>query len=56
VSPAVFKAVQKLTQVEEEMNSARVVGEKKKEEYTAQSRDCKKKLDVEAANVKKVQE
>lgn len=51
-----FKATQKLTEAEESLNSARVVGEKKKEELTAQSRECKKKADVEAANVKKIQE
>merc|ERR1711990_327395 len=51
-----FKATQKLTDAEENLNSERVVGEKKKEEFTAQSKDCKKKLDVEAANVKKVQD
>jgi hypothetical protein len=45
-----------LTDSEESLNSNRVVGEKKKEEYTAQSRECKKKADIEAANVKKVQE
>jgi hypothetical protein len=45
-----------LTDNEEALNSARVVGEKKKEELTAQARECKKKADVEAANVKKVQE
>jgi hypothetical protein len=51
-----FKATQKLTDAEESLNSARVVGEKKKEEYTAQSKECKKKVDAEAANVKKIQE
>merc|ERR1711990_81586 len=51
-----FKATQKLTDAEENLNSERVVGEKKKEEFTAQSKDCKKKVDIEAANVKKVQE
>ena len=51
-----FKATQKLTDSEEHLNSARVVGEKKKEEYTAQSKECKKKVDAEAANVKKIQE
>jgi len=53
---AAFKATQKLTDAEEHLNSSRVVGEKKKEEFTAQSRDCKKKVDVEASNVKKIQE
>jgi MinD-like ATPase involved in chromosome partitioning or flagellar assembly len=51
-----FKATQKLTDAEEQLNSTRVVGEKKKEELTSESKDCKKKLDIEAANVKKVQE
>lgn len=51
-----FKATQKLTDAEENLNSERVVGEKKKEEYTAQSRECKKKTDIEAQNVKKIQE
>jgi hypothetical protein len=45
-----------LTDSEENLNSERVVGEKKKEEYTAQSRECKKKIDIEALNVKKIQE
>lgn len=45
-----------MTDAEEALNASRVVGEKKKEEYTAQARDCKKKVDIEAANVKKVQE
>merc|ERR1711990_1085812 len=39
-----FKATQKLTDAEENLNSERVVGEKKKEEFTAQSKDCKKRL------------
>merc|ERR1711990_768635 len=51
-----FKATQKLTDAEESLNTTRVVGEKKKEELTSESKDCKKKLDVEAANVKKVQD
>merc|ERR1711881_505048 len=51
-----FKATQKLTDAEESLNQERVVGEKKKEELTAQSKDCKKKVEVEAANVKKVAE
>jgi hypothetical protein len=51
-----FKATQKLTDAEENLNTERVVGEKKKEEMTAESKDCKKKLDIETANVKKVQE
>jgi hypothetical protein len=45
-----------LTSAEEQLNSSRVVGEKKKEEYTAQARDCKKKIDIEAQNVKKIAE
>jgi hypothetical protein len=45
-----------LTDAEESLNSERVVGEKKKEELTAQSRECKKKMDLEASNVKKVAE
>jgi len=51
-----FKATQKLTDAEESLNQERVIGEKKKEELTAQSKECKKKSDLEAANIKKVQE
>jgi hypothetical protein len=51
-----FKASQKLVDAEESLNTERVIGEKKKEELTAQSKECKKKFDIEASNVKKVQE
>lgn len=43
-----------MTDAEETLNQTRVVGEKKKEELTQESKDCKKKSDIEAANVKKV--
>lgn len=36
------------------MNSTRVVTEKQKETATAQSKDCKKKFDAEAAGVKQM--
>lgn len=45
-----------MTDAEEQLNQTRVVGEKKKEELTQQSKDCKKKADIEASNVKKVAE
>jgi hypothetical protein len=43
-----------LTDAEETLNQTRVVGGKKKEELTQESKDCKKKSDIEAANIKKV--
>jgi len=51
-----FKATQKLTDAEESLNQERVIVEKKKEQLTAESKECKKKFDLEASNVKKVQD
>merc|ERR1712226_779899 len=49
-----FKAAQKKTDAEEELNSTRVVTEKEKDEATAQSKECKKKFDGETAVVKQL--
>jgi hypothetical protein len=49
-----FKAAQKKTDAEEELNSTRIVIEKQKDIATVQSKECKKKLDAETASVKQV--
>merc|ERR1712139_745218 len=49
-----FKAAQKKTDAEEELNSTRVVSEKEKDEATAQSKECKKKFDSETAVTKQL--
>jgi hypothetical protein len=49
-----FKAAQKKTDAEEELNSTRIVIEREKEEYTTESKECKKKFDAESGNVKQL--
>jgi len=43
-----------LTEAEESINSTRIVEEKKKEEKTVESKQCKKDYDVESAKVKTI--
>jgi hypothetical protein len=47
-----FRAAQKKTDAEEELNSTRIVMEKQKDVLTMQSKECKKKLDAETQAVK----
>jgi len=51
-----FKAAQKKTDSEEELNTTRVVVEKEKAETTAESKECKKNFDGATADVKKLED
>ena len=53
---AAFKANQELVDVEEQLNSARVISETEKAELQADSKKCKSRFDTETADLKRLTE
>lgn len=53
---AAFKANQELVDVEEQLNSARVISETEKAELAADSKKCKARFDTETADLKRLTE